>query len=244
MRRLLFTICYDGSNYHGWQVQPNGVTVQQIVQEALYNVTSEKCQVTGCSRTDAGVHAKMFCFHTDTNCTIPAERFPLALNTALPNDISALDCKEVPDNFHARYDSKRKNYIYKIYDGHIRDPFLDMYAYHHKGSLDEKIMNEAAKAFIGEHDFVGFCSVGSSVVDTVRTVSECSVRRIGREIEVSITANGFLYNMVRIIVGTIIDVSDGRIDCDSLSDIINSKKRDMAGQTAPAHGLYLNKVYY
>lgn len=244
MRRLLFTICYDGSNYHGWQVQPNGVTVQQKVQEALQSVTSENCSVTGCSRTDSGVHANMFCFHTDVNCNIPAERFALALNSVLPDDISATDCKEVSSDFHARYDCKGKNYIYKIYDGHIRDPFVNKFAYHHKGALDENLMDKAAKFFVGEHDFVGFCSTGSSVVDTVRTVTECSVKRNGREIEVSITANGFLYNMVRIIVGTLVDVSDGRIDCNSVADIINSKKRDMAGQTAPAHGLYLNRVYY
>ncbi len=244
MRRLLFTIKYDGTNYHGWQVQPNGITVQECVQVALQSVTNEKCSVTGCSRTDSGVHANMFCFHTDTDSSIPTERFTMALNSALPDDIVAIDCKEVSSDFHARYDCKGKTYVYKLYDGYLREPFLNGYAYHHKGALDATLMNNAAKLFVGEHDFIGFCSVGSSVQDTVRCISDCSVKRDGRNIEVSITANGFLYNMVRIIVGTLIEVSDGRISVDDIPNIIDSKKRDMAGQTAAAHGLYLDKVYY
>jgi len=244
MRRLLFTLSYDGTNYHGWQVQPNGITVQQCVQEAFQSVTGAQCSITGCSRTDAGVHANMFCFHTDTDCNIPADKFVLAINSALPDDIVVTDCKEVAGDFHARYDCKGKTYIYKIYDGYLRNPFLNGYAYHHKGMLDAELMNKAAKQFIGRYDFAGFCSSGSSVQDTVRTVSDCYVKRCGRNIEFGITADGFLYNMVRIIVGTLIDVSDGRIDADSIRDIIISKQRDLAGQTAPAHGLYLNKVNY
>lgn len=244
MRRLLFTLCYDGTNYHGWQVQPNGITVQECVQNAFEAVTGERCPITGCSRTDAGVHAKMFCFHTDTSCNIPTERFAFALNSVLPEDISIIDCKEVAADFHARYACKGKTYVYRIYDSHLRDPFLKGYAYHHKGLLDAELMDKAAKAFIGTFDFAGFCSAGSSVHDTVRTVTECSVERNGREINFSITADGFLYNMVRIIVGTVIDVANGRIEINDLPQIIQSKDRYLAGQTAPAHGLYLSKVYY
>ncbi len=244
MRRLLFTLCYDGTNYHGWQVQPNGITVQQCVQTALESVTGQHCSVTGCSRTDAGVHAKMFCFHTDTNSVIPEDKFPLALNSVLPDDISVLKCEEIAEDFHARYNCKGKTYIYKMYDGHLRDPFLKGYAYHHKGRLNDLLMNEAANKFVGEFDFSGFCSAGSSVQDTVRKVTECSVERKGREVVLTITANGFLYNMVRIIVGTVIDVSDGKINAEDIPAVIASKNRDLAGQTAPAHGLYLNNVYY
>ncbi len=244
MRRLLFTLCYDGTNYHGWQVQPNGITVQQCVQTALEHVTGERCSVTGCSRTDAGVHANMFCFHTDTDSAIPTDKFPLALNSVLPDDISVLNCKEVSENFHARYDCKGKTYIYKMYDGHLRDPFLKGYAYHHKGTLDASLMCAAANVFVGEYDFAGFCAAGSSVQDTVRRVTECSVERNGREVILTVTANGFLYNMVRIIVGTVVEVSDGKINVEDIPAIISSKNRELAGQTAPAHGLYLNKVYY
>ncbi len=244
MRRLLFTIKYDGTNYHGWQVQPNGITVQQCVQDALESVTGVRSAVTGCSRTDAGVHANMFCFHTDTDSPIPENKFILALNSHLPGDIVVIDCKEVESDFHARYNCKGKNYIYRIYDGYICDPFLDRYYYHHKGALNAELMNETAKHFVGTHDFNGFCSVGSSVVNTIRTISSCSVKREGKEIIFSVSADGFLYNMVRIIVGTLIDVSDGRISSDDIPSIIESADRDRAGQTAPAIGLFLNEVYY
>ncbi len=244
MSRLLFTIRYDGGNYHGWQVQNNGVTVQKTVQNALESVIGTHVSVTGCSRTDSGVHANMFCFHTDIKCSIPINRFPAALNAHLPNDIAVISCKEVDDNFHARYSSVGKNYVYRIYDSDIRDPFFNGYAYHYKGKLNADLMNHAALHFIGEHDFAGFCSSGSSVEDTVRNVSECNVFRNGDIVTVNVSANGFLYNMVRIIVGTLIEVSEGKISPDDLTGIIASCDRNSAGRTAPACGLYLNEVFY
>ncbi len=244
MSRILFTIKYCGSNYHGWQVQPNGITVQQTVQAALEAVFGKHINVTGCSRTDAGVHANMFCFHSDIDSSIPIERLPSALNASLPSDIAVLSCNVVDDDFHARYSCKGKNYIYKIYDSSIRDPFKNGYAFHYRCRLNENLMNIAAKHFIGTHDFAGFCSAGSSITDTVRTVSECNVSREGDLVTVSISADGFLYNMVRIIVGTLIEISEGKISIDDIDSIILSKKRCRAGRTAVAHGLYLNKVYY
>lgn len=245
MPRHLLTIKYDGSNYCGWQVQPNAVSVQSTVQKALIDLLGEPdLTVTGCSRTDSGVHANMFCLHFDSNTTIPDERIPFALNIKLPEDISAVDCKTVADDFHARYSSKGKTYIYKIYNSKLPDPFKKKYYLQVDRHIDEVMLNIACKAFLGTHDFKGFCSAGSSVIDTVRTVSDCKVERFGDDVVISITANGFLYNMVRIIVGTLLDVNFGKIDGDKLSEIIDSCDRDRAGATARPHGLYLEKVHY
>ena len=244
MSRLLFAVKYDGGSYHGWQVQPNGVTVQQTVQDALESVLGKRVGVTGCSRTDSGVHANMFCFHSDVDTNIPPERLTAALNVNLPDDIAILWCKAVDDDFHARYSCKGKNYIYKIYDANVRDPFLRGYALHYKRPLNAELMNEAAQRFIGMKDFAAFCASGSSVADTVRTVTDCTVRRDNGLVTVSVSANGFLYNMVRIIVGTLLEVSEGKISIGELDDIISSCDRSRAGRTAPAYGLYLNEVFY
>ena len=162
----------------------------------------------------------------------------------LPDDIAVIACQRVPDDFHARYSCKGKNYIYKIYDSEVRNPFKKGYAFYYKSKLNVDLMNLAAKCFIGKHDFSGFCSAGSSVTDTVRTITECKVIRDGDIVTVSVSADGFLYNMVRIIVGTLIEVSEGKIKTDDVDGIIASCNRNKAGRTAPACGLYLNKVYY
>ncbi len=245
MPRHLLTIKYDGSNYCGWQVQPNAVSVQSTVQKALIDLTCEPdLKVTGCSRTDSGVHANMFCLHFDSDTNIPNERIPFALNIKLPDDISAVDCITVDDDFHARYSSKGKTYIYKIHNSKFPDPFKKKYYLQVDRHIDEVMLDKACKSFLGTHDFKGFCSAGSSVVDTVRTVTDCRVERVNEDVIISITANGFLYNMVRIIVGTLLDVNFGKIDANDLPDIINSCDRDRAGATARPHGLYLEKVYY
>ena len=245
MQRYLLTIKYDGTAYCGWQVQPNAVSVQSTVQKALIELTGEPwlC-VTGCSRTDSGVHANMFCLHFDSDTTIPPERIPFALNTKLPDDICAVECVIVPNDFHARYSSLGKTYIYKIYNSKTPDPFKYKYYLQIDRHIDENILNKACSFFIGTHDFKGFCSVGSSVIDTVRTVSDCHAERHGDDVIISITANGFLYNMVRIIVGTLLEVELGKIDINDLPSIIDSTNRDLAGPTAKAHGLYLEKVHY
>ena len=244
MARRLMTIKYDGSAYCGWQVQPNAVSVQSVVQNALESVLGTKSDVTGCSRTDSGVHAKMFCFHFDTDSEIPNDKLVLAVNSHLPQDVSAFNCRFVSDDFHARYSSTGKTYIYNILNSKHRDPFLEKYSYRFGALLDEDLMNKAAKCFVGTHDFKAFQSAGSSVVDTVRSVSECSVHRNGDLISIKITANGFLYNMVRIIVGTLMDVSLGKISLSELPSVIDSCDRSKAGPTARPEGLFLEKVHY
>lgn len=245
MSRMLLTIKYDGTDYCGWQVQPNDISVQSVVQKALIKLTGESgIKLSGCSRTDSGVHAEMFCCHFDTECRIPISKFPIALNTHLPPDIRAYDCRTVPDDFHARYNSVGKTYVYKIRNSAVADPFKYKYFLQVPEHIDEKLMNDACRAFVGTYDFKGFCSAGSSVTDTVRTVSDCRAERIGDEIYISITADGFLYNMVRIIVGTLLDVVFGRISVEELPEIIASRDRNRAGATARPHGLYLKQVHY
>ncbi|MBE6799250.1 MAG: tRNA pseudouridine(38-40) synthase TruA [Ruminococcaceae bacterium] len=244
MARRLMTIKYDGSAYCGWQVQPNAVSVQSTVQKALGAVLGTTPDVTGCSRTDSGVHAKMFCFHFDTESEIPNDKLVLAVNAHLPEDISAYACSFVSKDFHARYSSTGKTYIYNILNSKHRDPFLEKYSYRFGASLDVNLMNRAAECFVGTHDFKAFQSAGSSVVDTVRTVSGCSVCQHGDVITVKITADGFLYNMVRIIVGTLLEVATGKIDIEDLPEVIDSCDRNRTGPTARPEGLFLEKVHY
>ncbi len=244
MRNLLLTISFDGSAYHGWQVQENAVTVQQTLQDALEHICSKRDNVVGCSRTDAGVHANMYCCNIRTESMIDCKKLVGALNAVLPRDIAAVDCKEVDFDFHARYDCKSKEYIYKIWNSPNKNPFLYDYSLHYKYPLDEKFLNEQAKAFIGTHNFDSFCAAGSSVDDTERTVMNACVERDGDMVIFKVEADGFLYNMVRIMVGTLIDISRKKIPADSIDKIILAKNRAAAGYTAPAHGLYLNKIHY
>ena len=244
MRNLLLTISFDGTNYHGWQVQDNAVTVQQTLQDALEQICSSRDNIVGCSRTDAGVHANMYCCNMRTENPIDCRKLVGALNAILPRDIAALDCKEVDYDFHARYDCKSKEYIYKIWNSPNKNPFNFNHSLHYKYPLDEKFLSEQAKAYIGTHHFDSFCAAGSSVEDTERTVMNATVEREGDMVIFRVEADGFLYNMVRIMAGTLIDISRGKIPADSIESIINAKNRSAAGYTAPAHGLYLNKIHY
>ena len=244
MRRLLLTIQYDGSAYHGWQVQSNAVTVQEVFQNAVEKVFCERLDVKGCSRTDSAVHANMYCLSIDTDMTIDNENVVLALNTYLPKDIAVIDCKEAQADFHPRYSCKSKEYVYKIYNGKIRNPFLEKYALHYRYKLDENYLNREAQAFLGTHDFSGFCSVKSDVEDTVRSVKNVSVTREKDMVYFTVEADGFLYNMVRIMVGTLLFINEGKIKEGELAEIINSKDRKRAGKTAQPQGLYLNRVNY
>lgn len=210
MPRYLLKIKYDGSAYHGWQVQPNGVTVQQILCQALFAITKQEVAVSGCSRTDAGVHANEFFCHFDTEKQFPLSAFVQGLNTVLPSDIAALECREVAPDFHARYNAKGKTYQYKFYDGEIRDPFLFRYTYHTYPKIDVEKMDAFCKKLIGTYDFSGFSSSKRTVLDTVRTITDCSASRHGDVVTLSVTANGFLYNMVRIIAGTALDAAYGK----------------------------------
>ncbi len=241
---MLLTVSYDGTAYHGWQVQPNAVTVQEIIQNTLEAFLGEKTNISGCSRTDAGVHAKEFCCHFDCADNFPETAFLRGLDALLPKDISVTDCKEVNGDFHARYSAKGKTYAYYIHNSNIRDPFKARYSWRIERKLDLEKINAFCKEIIGKHDFYGFSSSGRTVTDTVRTVSECYAEQDGDMIFLKITANGFLYNMVRIIVGTAVAVSDGKIDVSTIKSIYELKKRNMAGETAPPQGLFLEKVIY
>lgn len=244
MRNLLLVLRYNGTNFHGWQIQPNGNTVQQELCNAFKNISGKDENIIGCSRTDAGVHANMFCCNVRTECGVPTEKIPDALNFYLPPEISVYDCKEVDYDFHARYDSKGKEYVYLIYNGRYRNPFYEDKAMFYPYELDAEMLEKQAKSFIGTHDFSAFCSVGSEVQDKTREIYDCSVSRNGDLVEIRVKGNGFLYNMVRIIVGTLLDIQRGKIEKGTISQIIESKNRDNAGVTAEACGLYLNKVYY
>ncbi|MGN1329623.1 MAG: tRNA pseudouridine(38-40) synthase TruA [Eubacterium sp.] len=244
MRRLVITIQYDGSNYHGWQVQSNALTVQEVFQNAVEKVFGERLDVKGCSRTDAGVHANMYVLTLDTDMNISDDGVIFALNSHLPKDIAVIDCKEGSSDFHPRYSCESKEYVYKLYNGKIKNPFLADYAFHYRYPIDVDYLNEQAQAFVGTYDYSGFCSAKSDVDDTVRTVNSFSVTRQGDMVYFRVEADGFLYNMVRIMVGTLLFVSEGKIKKDELKDIILSKDRKRAGKTAPPQGLYLNKVVY
>lgn len=244
MRNLLLEISYNGKNYHGWQVQSNAVTVQEKLQDAIECVFGERCDVKGCSRTDSGVHANSFYCNFKTEKGIVSEKIPEALNANLPNDISVKFCKEVSADFHARYDCKGKEYVYKIWNGKSRNPFLDKLCLYYKHKIDVELINKEAKDFIGKYDFSAFCSAGSSVEDKVREIYSFDVVRKGEEVLFIVKGNGFLYNMVRIMVGTLLDISSGKIEPGMIGEIIQSCNRNNAGFTVSPEGLYLNEVYY
>lgn len=244
MRRLLVTIRYDGSAYHGYQVQSNALTVQEVFQNAVQKVFGERLDVKGCSRTDSGVHANMYCISFDTDMNISNESVVLALNTYLPEDVAAYDCREVGMDFHPRYNCKSKEYLYKIYNGKYRNPFYAKYALWYRWNIDAEYLNNEAQAFVGKYDYSGFCSIKSDVEDTVREIYSCKVWREGDFVYFKVCGDGFLYNMVRIMVGTLLFVSEGKIKSGELKNIILSKDRKKAGKTAPPQGLYLNNVSY
>lgn len=244
MRNLLLRLMYDGTDFHGWQVQPNGITVQEELQNAVEKILGKRESITGCSRTDAGVHANDFCCTLKTDSNIDCYKFTGALNAVLPDTVSVKSCEDVDSDFHPRYDCVRKQYLYRVWNSNAKNPFLKNYALHYKKPIDADYLNEQAQAFLGTHDFSAFCSSGSTVEDTVRTIYSFSVERKGDEVDFVVEGDGFLYNMVRIMVGSLIEISENRIEKDTLLTIIENKDRKQAGRTAPACGLYLNKVYY
>ncbi len=244
MQRYLLKIAFDGTDYHGWQVQPNGITVQEKLQSVMLSLYGYAPDVTGCSRTDSGVHANEFYCHFDLEKKIEPTGIVNGLNSVLPIDIRALSCTEVKNNFHCRYNAVGKNYIYRIDRRKISDPFNLRYCYNYSGKLSISDMQFFCNTIIGKHDFVGFSSSKRSVTDTVRTVSHCSIEEDGDFLIFSITADGFLYNMVRIIVGTCIAVGSGRIDKNIAEKIFDNGDRTLGGATAPAQALFLNRVFY
>ncbi len=243
----LLTLAYDGTEYCGFQVQPNGRSIAQTFQDALQALLGVRPDIKGCSRTDAGVHALgfMLSFHAQT--AIPPQKLPLALNRYLPQDIRVLAAQCVPDDFHARYAAHTKTYLYRIRNSPIDSPFDARYYARVPHRLDEVQMQQAAQYFVGTHDFLALCAAGSSAAahgDTVRTVTACSVVRTGDEVTVEVTADGYLYNMVRILVGTLCEAGAGRLSPDAIPDILASRDRTLAGPTMPAKGLFLKCVDY
>ena len=242
-----------GTNYCGYQVQPNAVSVQQKLNEATAAVFGFDCDIVGCSRTDSGVHANEFCATVAKKGTealetnIPIERIPLALSAHLPDDIAVFDARWVPEQFHARYDVREKEYLYRIYNSPIRDPFeVGRSCRVPKRIGDEALrkMQEAAQKFCGTHDFSAYMAQGSKVTSTTRTVTRASVERNGDLILFRVAADGFLYHMVRILAGTLVEVAEGKISVDQIDAITASCDRARAGMTMPACGLYLNRVVY
>lgn len=235
---------YDGTEYHGWQIQPNGVTIQEMLINAVKKITGDDVNIIGCGRTDAGVHALNYVCNFHTNAKIPAERIPYALNTYLPDDIRVFNAEFADDNFHAKNSAVRKRYVYQILNSDINDVFMCKYSWHYKFPLDIENMKKAAKSFLGEHDFIGFASSGFTVKTTVRTIYSLDVTKSGNIVTIDVVGNGFLYNMVRIIAGTLAYVGSGKIDWHDMENIIKSKCRENAGITAPPQGLFLKEVYY
>lgn len=244
MKNIKLLIEFDGTNYAGWQKQPKINTVQQTMEKAIADLTNEKIELIGSSRTDAGVHARGFTANFKTNSSIPSDRFREALNCRLPDDIVILKSNEVPIEFHSRYSSKGKKYSYTILNTYQRAAINRNYVYHIKNNLDINLMKEAAQYFIGNHDFSAFRSTGSSAKTTERIIYESEIIKQGQMIIYNVHGNGFLYNMVRTMVGTLINVGIKKNTPEDIEKIILSKDRSKAGQCVSGCGLCLEEVYY
>lgn len=218
--------------------------MQEVLERHISKVLNEKAGITGCSRTDTGVHANQFCFNVHTESRISTLGFVRGVNGELPDDISILGCEEVPDNFHARFDCVGKEYIYKIHCSESKNPFATDLMYHYRRKLDIESMKKASARLVGTHDFASFCADCTNVSTTVRTIYSFEIENYGDTVIMLVKGNGFLYNMIRIIVGTLIDVSEKKITPDDIPDILSAKDRLRAGRTAVPHGLYLNRVFY
>lgn len=235
---------YDGSRFHGWQMQENAETVQGCLSKALERILGHKVTIYGCSRTDCGVHANTFRCNFRTDKETPCEKIKVGVNALIPESIAVLYAEEMEEGFNSRFDCKGKEYVYKVWNSRVRNPFLADRALHHPIKIDEKLLDSESKAFIGYHDFSAFCASGTEVQDKRRTVFDFSVRREGDLVLFTVRGDGFLYNMVRIMVGTLLDINSGKIPANTLADIIESKDRVRAGVTAKPCGLYLNRVFY
>ena len=237
-------ISYDGTNYVGWQVQPNGVSVQELLEKALWELTGETIRVEGSGRTDSGVHARAQVAHFDTEARMSADKFAIALNTHLPRDIRVLYSEACDPSFHARFSAKQKQYAYTVQLGTHADVFARTTSLHLHYMPDIPAMQEAAKAVIGTHDFSAFMCSGSTMENTVRTVTRSEWTQNGNLLTYTVTGNGFLYNMVRILVGTMLEIGGGKRPVGDMEHAIASGRRVDAGATAPAHGLCLMRVIY
>ena len=243
-RNIALRLKYDGSRYHGWQVQKSEISVAQTVEEALEKICGHKVKVTGCGRTDAGVHALRYCANFRTDCTIPTDRIPFAVNSRLPGDIAVVDAVEAEENFNSIGSCIKKEYIYKILNSPIRDPFLEKRVCFYPQHLNMEQMAAAARAFEGTHDFKAVRSEGTQTKTTVRTVHWCRAEKEGDIIKISICANGFLYNMCRAMVGTMVYASYGKLKPEEIPRLLEIGDRRLTGPTMPPQGLYLNNIWY
>ncbi len=244
MRNYKVRLAYRGTAYHGFQRQANANTVQQEVEEALGRLLGEEVTIFGCSRTDAGVHARDFCFNFRTDNPIPVRGLIFGCNSQLPDDIAVLSAEEAEEDFHARYCTKGKEYEYIVHNSEIKDPFYVDTAYRSGRHIDEVLLDREAKDFVGEHDFRAFCSADCTKENTTRTIYRFGVRREGELVIFTVAGNGFLYNMVRIMVGTLLSIAEGKLEAGCIPHLLELRDRTLAGRTAPPQGLYLNRVFY
>ncbi len=244
MKRVKLTVAYDGTNYCGWQVQPNGNTIEAELNRHLSDLLGEEIRVTGASRTDAGVHAMGNVAVFDTDARIPAEKISYAMNTRLPADIRIQRSEEVAPDFHPRFCNTRKTYAYRIWNNRFANPCVRLYSLFYYWKLDEARMQQAADYLIGTHDFTSFCTARPEVPDRVRTIYSLDVERQGDMITIRVTGSGFLYNMVRIIAGTLLRVGSGQMDPEEIPKILEAKDRSRAGETARPEGLTLVQIEY
>ena len=244
MRKLLLSISYDGTDFCGWQRQSKDRTVQQVIEDSLSRISKENVQILGCSRTDAGVHALDQKATFKTNCKIPTDKYALVLNTALPNDVLITDCHQVDIDFHPRHEAKKKQYEYLIVNSNEIDIREKRYCWQITEQLNIDEMKKACQYFLGEHDFSTFCAAGSQVVNKVRNIYKAQINELNNKVTFTIEGDGFLYKMVRIIVGTLVDIGLGKIKAEEVPNIINSKSRQRAMTTAPPQGLCLKKIIY
>jgi len=225
-------------------MQDNAVTVQSVVEGAISKVLNEKTVINGCSRTDTGVHANEYCFNFMTDKPIPTRNFIRGVNGLLPDDISILSCEDAHESFHARFDCIAKEYIYRMHCSESKNPFGPDLFLHYRRKFDVELARRAASYLVGTHDFTSFCSTRSTARSNIRTIYTLNIESCGNCVEILVKGDGFLYNMIRIIVGTLIWVNEGKINCDDIPKILEAKDRLFAGKTAMPHGLYLNHVYY
>lgn len=242
--RVMLRVAYDGTAYSGWQLQPNAVTIEQRLNEALEDLFGVPMAVIGASRTDAGVHALGNAAVFDVDTRMPASKIAYALNTRLPEDIRVVNSSEVSPDFHPRHTESVKTYEYKIWNDTFPNPTVRLYSHFEYGEIDVSRMAEAAEYLVGEHDFTSFCSAGTQVENKVRTVFSVDIKRDGSMITVRVTGNGFLYNMVRIIAGTLLKVGQGAMESADVKKALDGRDRQLAGPTAPARGLTLVKISY
>ncbi|MED3647938.1 tRNA pseudouridine(38-40) synthase TruA [Halalkalibacterium halodurans] len=245
MKRIGLKVAYDGTDFAGYQIQPNERTVQGELESVLKNIhKGMSIRVTASGRTDTGVHARGQIVHFDTSLSFPVDRWPIALNSQLPADIRVLEAADVPADFHARYSAKTKEYRYRVLTSAQADVFRRNYTYHVRYPLDVEAMQRAAVQLLGTHDFSSFCTAKAEVEDKVRTIEDVALWREGDELIFSIRGNGFLYNMVRIIVGTLLEIGAGKRSAEEVAKILAARSREAAGKTAPGHGLILWSVEY